>query len=118
MIFINLILLCGNIEENPEPKTKPNDNLSVCHWNVIPSHNFQKIAVLESFVAIHKFDITCISETFLNNTYEDNDLNLNDYNLLQADHPSNPNRGRVCIYYKENLALNPSRPDLGQREKN
>ena len=76
MVFINLILLCGDIEENPGPKTKPNDNLSVCHWNVnsIPSHNFQKIAVLESFVAMHKFDIIFISETFLNNTYEDNGL--------------------------------------------
>ena len=59
MVFINLILLCGDIEEISGPKTKPNDNLSVCHWNVnsIPSHNFQKIAVLESFVAMHKFDI-------------------------------------------------------------
>ena len=86
------------------PKTKSNDNLSVCHWNVnsIPSHSFQKIAVLKSFVAIHKFDIICISETFLNNTYEDNDLNLNGYSLLQADHPKS--RG-VCIYYKETLAL-------------
>ena len=107
MVFINLILLCGDIEENPGPKTKPNDNLSVCHWNVnsIPSHNFQKIAVLESFVAMHKFDIICISETFLNNTYEDNDLNLNGYSLLRADHPSNAKRGGVCIYYKETLAL-------------
>ena len=83
MVFINLILLCGDIEENPEPKT----NLSVRHRNVnsIPSHNFQKIVVLESFVAINKFDIICISETFRNNTYEDhdlNDLNLNGYSLL------------------------------------
>ena len=86
---------------------KPNDNLSVCHWNVnsIPSHNFQKIAVLENFVAIHKFDIICISQTFLNNTYKDNDLNSNGYSLLRADHPSNAKRGGVCIYHKETLAL-------------
>ena len=107
MVFINLILLCGDIEENPGPKTKPDGNLSVCHWNVnsIPSHNFQKIAVLGSFVAMHKFDIICISEALLNNTYEDNDLNLNGYSLLRADHPSNAKRGGVCIYYKENLPL-------------
>ena len=54
---------------------------------------------------MHKFDIICISETFLNNTYEDNDLNLNGYSLLRADHPSNAKRGGVCIYYKENLPL-------------
>ena len=82
-------------------------NLSVCHWNVhsIPSHNFQKIAVHESFVAMHKFDIICLSETFLNNTYENKDLNLNGYNLLRADHPSNSKKGGICIYYKEILAL-------------
>ena len=64
MVFINLILMCGNIEENQGPKTKPN---GACHWNVnrIPSHNFQKIAVVRSFVAMHKFDIICILETFL-----------------------------------------------------
>ena len=107
MVFINLILLCGDIEENPGPKTKPDGNLSVCHWNVnsIPSHNFQKIAVLESFVAMHKFDIICISETFLNNAYEDNDLNLNGYSLPRADHAGSAKRGVVCIYYKETLAL-------------
>ena len=31
VVFFNLILLCGDIEENPGSKTKPNDNLSVCH---------------------------------------------------------------------------------------
>ena len=76
--------MCGDIEENPGPKTKPSDNLSVCHWNVnsILSHDFQRIALLDSFVVMHKFDIICISETFLNNTYEDSDLNLNSYSLL------------------------------------
>ena len=107
MVFINMVLLCGDIEENPGPTTKPNYNLSVCHWNVnsIPFHNFQKITVLEGFVASHKFDIICISETFLNSTYEDNDLNLNGYSLLWADHPSNAKKGGVCIYYKETLEL-------------
>ena len=50
---------------------------------------------------MHKFDIICISETFLNNTYKDNDLNLNGYSLLQAVYLSNTKRGGVCIYYKE-----------------
>ena len=107
VLFISLILLCGDIEENPDPKTTPNDNLSVCHWilNSILSHDFQKIPFLESFVATHKFDMIQISETFLNNTYDNNDLNLNGYSLLRADHPRNAKKGVVCIYYKETLAL-------------
>ena len=88
LVFINLIMLCGDIEENQG--LKPN-----------PSYNFQKITVLENFVAMYKFDIICISETFLNNAYEDNDLNLNGYSFLRADHPSNAKGGGVCIYYRE-----------------
>lgn len=51
--FINLIKLCGDIEENPGPKTKPND-LSLCQWNEnsIPSHSFQKIEVVHHDVTI------------------------------------------------------------------
>ena len=44
---------------------------------------------------MHKFDIICLSVTFLNNTYKDNDLNLNGYSLLRADHPSNAKMGGV-----------------------
>ena len=56
LVFINLILLCSHIAENLGPKIKPNDNLYVCHSNVnsIPSHKL-RIAVLESFVAIHNW---------------------------------------------------------------
>ena len=92
LVFINLILLCSHIAENLGPKIKPNDNLYVCHSNVhsTPSHKL-RIAVLESFVAMHNSDIICKSETFLN-TYKDNDLNLNGYSLLQEDHPSNAKR--------------------------
>ena len=107
LVFINLILLYGNTEENLQPKTEWNDNLSVCHWNVnsFPFHNFQKITVIDSFVPMHKFDIICISETFLNNTDKNNDLNLNGYSFLRVDYPSNPKNGGICIYYKETLAL-------------
>ena len=40
-----------------------------------PFQNFKKIAVLKSFVGMSKFDIICISETFSNNSYKDNDIN-------------------------------------------
>ena len=54
---------------------------------------------------MHKFDIICISETFLNKTDKDNDLNLNGYSLLEVDYPSTAKRGGICIHYKETLAL-------------
>ena len=67
-----------------------------------PFQNFKKIAVLKSFIGMSKFDIICISETFSNNSYRDNDINLNDYCFFQAENLSNAKRGGVCIYYKKN----------------
>ena len=108
LVFVNLLLIiCGDIETNPGP----NDtyNLSLCHWNLnsIMAHNFSKLTALAAFNSIHKFDIICLSETFLNSSYktEDDALALNGYTLIRADHPDDIRRGGVCIYYKEALPI-------------
>ena len=56
---------------------------------------------------MHKFDIICISESYLHSDTSSNDSNLNIpvYNLSLADHPSGNRRGGVCIYYKESLPI-------------
>ena len=56
---------------------------------------------------MHKFDIICISESYLNSDTSSNDNNLNipGYNISRADHPSGNRRGGVCIYYKESLPI-------------
>ena len=56
LIFINLISLFGDIEEQLGPQTKLSKNLSLCQQKVnsILSHNFQKLAILESFVVLRK----------------------------------------------------------------
>lgn len=71
----------------------------VCHCNLnsIFCHNLQKLAIPESVVAMHKFDVICLSQTFPNNTYKDKDFTLNAYSLLRADHPDSVNMGGVCI---------------------
>ena len=51
------------------PWTKPNSgrNFSVCHWhlNSIPAHSFSKISLLSAYKSLHKFDIICLSEIYL-----------------------------------------------------
>ena len=56
---------------------------------------------------MHKFDIICISESYLNSDTSSNDDNLNilGYNMSRADHPSGNQHGGVCIYYKESLPI-------------
>ena len=51
--------------------------------------------------------MVCLSETFLDSTILDDDENIqiNGYSLLRADHPNDIKRGGVCIYFKESLPL-------------
>ena len=106
--FVFLILLMdGDIESNTGPKTKKRKPFfSCCHWNLnsLLAHN--KLSMLEAYNVAHKYDVICISESYLDSTVplHDNSLSLNGYNLPCADHPD-VKRGGVCMYYKENLSL-------------
>ena len=69
---------------------------SVCHWNLnsIFAHNSAKVFLLKTYVAIHKFDIICLSETYLDSSIPTNNdnLDIDEYNLVRSDHPSNTKR--------------------------
>ena len=56
---------------------------------------------------MNKFNIICISETYLNSdTKPRNDnLSIPGYNVPRADHSSGNRRGEDCIYYKESLPI-------------
>ena len=104
-----LLRLSGDIELNPGPKPKSCKSFSICHWNLnsITSHNFIKVSLLTAYNSIHKFDILCLSETYLNSETLSNDENLNipGYNLIRADHLSKTKPGEVYIYFKVSLPL-------------
>ena len=105
----NLLLLCGDVKLIQGPNQNTAKKLSICHWNLnkIAAHNFVKLVLLKVFNSIHKFDIICLSETYLDLSILHNGSNLEipGYNLVRSDHPSNEKRGGVCIYYKSCLLL-------------
>ena len=104
-----ILLLSGDIETNPGPAVNNLQSLSICHWNLnsIAAENFAKISLLQAYLTVHKFDIICLSETYLDSTFlsDDSRLSLNGYSLLREDHPSDIKRGGVCVYYKDYLPL-------------
>ena len=63
--------------------------------------------LLKAHITIHKFDIICLSETYLDSSTRPDDENLEiaRYDIARADHPTNNKRGGVCIYYKKFLPL-------------
>ena len=104
-----IVLLSGDVEINPGLKHTPKASLSICHWNLnsIPVHNYVKLSILIAYLAFHKFDISCLSETYHNssNSPDDETLEISGYNLVRSDHPLSSKRGAICIYYKNYLPL-------------
>ena len=108
-LYSVLIKLSSDVEENAGPKPKPCQSFSICHWNVnsVSAYNFSKVSLLRAYIFIHKFDVICISETFLNSdtAFDDDNLKIEGYNIVRSDHPSNSRRGGVFMYYNHSLAL-------------
>ena len=102
------MLLHGDIEINPGPRSK-RENISFCHWNLnsLTAHNFSKVSLLQAYNSSYNYDIICLSETYLDSsvTSDNDELSLNGYKLIRADHPNNVKRGGVAIYYSESLAV-------------
>ena len=108
-LYSLLILLSVDVELNPGPKRVFTSNISICHWNLnsISAHKYTKLFLLKAYIAIHKFDIICLSETYFNSstTSDDDNLEIPGYNLIRSDHPSDNKRGGVCISYKNFFPL-------------
>ena len=70
-------------------------------------HPYVKISLLKAYLSIHKFDIVCLSETYLDPSVPLHDVNLEiqGYELVRSDHPSQHKRGGVCIYFRNSLPL-------------
>ena len=60
---------------------------------------------MAAFIASNNFDLECLSETFLDSTIPNDDIQINGYSLLRADHPNDIKCGGVCLYFKESLPL-------------
>ena len=75
---ISIILLSGDIEINPGPKSRSRECFWICHWNLnsISAQSYTKVSFLTAYNLIHNFLIICVSETFLNFETAANDPNL------------------------------------------
>ena len=73
-----LILLSIDVELNPGPKRACTSNIPICHWNLnsISAHNYIKLFLLKACIAIHKFDIICSLETYLDSSTASDSDNL------------------------------------------
>ena len=65
------------------PGSKPNfcQSFSICHWNL-------KYGLLQTYISIYSFNVTCLSDTYLDSNIipDDENLQIPGYNLFRADH--------------------------------
>ena len=84
-----LIRQSDNIEMNPGPKLNPCYSFSICHWNlnILAAHNYLKVSLLRTYLAIEKFDVVCLSKTFLDssNISDDDNFYFPGYNLVRTE---------------------------------
>ena len=106
-ILLKLLLIyCSDVESNPGPKKQ--HRISFCHWNLngLAAHNSNEVSLLQAISVSKKYDLICLSETFLDpsidSSYER--TTIEGYNLLRADHPSNK-KGEESAFIIRNIFL-------------
>ena len=72
---MTLLVLSGDIETNPGTQLGHSNSFSFCHWNLnsIAGRHFVKMSLLQVYNTIHKFEIICLLETYLDNSYHSDD---------------------------------------------
>ena len=62
---------------------------------------------MEIYNTVNEFDINCLSESSLGSSIltENNNLKINGYKMVKADHPSNVKRGGVCAHVRESFPV-------------
>ena len=64
------IKLSGDIEKNSGPKLNSSQKRSICHCNLnsIAADNFIKVSLWIAYNSIHKYEIICLSGTYLDSS--------------------------------------------------
>ena len=67
VFFSTKLLEHGDIEVNHVPRPKCPQLFSMCHWNLnsVAAHNFGGVSPLETYIRVHKYDMICLSKTYL-----------------------------------------------------
>ena len=118
--FSKIVLnFSGDVKENLVPKASSSHNFSIYHQNLnsISEHNYIRLSLLRSFVSVHEFDSTSVSETQLDsNTCTVNEnLEIVDQTLIRANNSSNTKR---CIVAFTTNTLFPSGYQISATQRN
>ena len=74
VLYIKILLYCcDDIEINPGTK---HWSLTFCHWSLNGIAADEFISLLQGYTTEHNFDIICLSENYLNSSFDSEDDRL------------------------------------------
>ena len=105
--WLNILLIrSGDIHPHPG---QTHNHFSFCHWNLngLMAHDKLKITLLEAYNTIFNYDVSAISESQLRSSVENTEIHIEGFSheVFQKEHSDDKCKGRVCLYYKENLPI-------------
>lgn len=106
----DLILLAGDVEVNPGMSSisheikKQQRNPRVAHLNIRSIKNREHYILAKELVFENKFDIFTISESWLDNTVTNADVQISGYNIFRLDR-LNKAGGSVCVFASDRFKI-------------
>ena len=109
LVFHPVIKLVHDIEVNPGPNkptkesptsSKNNNNIKIAHLNVRSLKNRGHFVQVKDIVASHNFDVFTISETWLDHTVSNLEIEIPGYDIYRIDR-QNKRGGGVCAYVRQ-----------------
>ena len=106
VLAANLLLLANDIELNPGPgplhQPKVSKGLRFFHLNICSQSN--KMDELRLFCNEHKPHVLSINESWLDDSFSDEEIRLSGFNLMRRDR--NCNGGGLVVYIADHLKFN------------
>ena len=104
-----LLMLAGDIESNPGPKSGGKLSFAVWNLNSLLARDGSKISLIEGLQDSMGFHLFGVCESWLNDDATNDKINIGGFapDPFRADCPkaNDHPRGGVCLYYKEDLPI-------------
>ena len=82
--YLNFINYKVTLKPTLSLQKKTSNYFSCCPWNANSILGHNKISLLTAYHTVRRFNIICISETYLDSTVDDKTIEITGYNLIRA----------------------------------
>ena len=98
-----LVLLANDVEINPGPYHNLS-NINIAHLNIRSLKNRERYILAKDIVIKNKLDVFTVSETWLDSTVSDMEIEFPGFKIYRLDRETKPGGG-ICVFAKEDFKV-------------